>query len=57
MVAQSDGEACSGCVSVPGTDDCQEGAQQGMAGAGESLLQISALFVFFFFSSRLIELL
>lgn len=49
MVAQSDGEACSGCVSVPGTDDCQEGAQQGMAGAGESLLQISALFVFFFF--------
>lgn len=48
MVAQSDREARSGCGSVTGTDDCQEGAQQGMAGAGESLLQISALFGFFF---------
>lgn len=54
MVAQSDGAACSGCGSVPGTDDCQEGAQQGLAGAGASL-QILALFGFF--SSSLIELL
>lgn len=48
MVVQSDREACSGRGSVPGADDCQEGAQQGMAGAGESLLQTSALFGFFF---------
>lgn len=49
MVAQSDGEACSGYGSVPGADDCQERAQQGMAGAGESLFQILACFGFCFF--------
>lgn len=53
MVAQSDGEGGSGCGSVPGDRWPSGGAQQRVAGAGESSLpQISALF-----SSSPIELL
>lgn len=40
-------------VQFQGSDDCQDGAQQVMAGAGEALFQISALL----FPSSLIELL
>lgn len=40
------GRLVQAVVQFQGTDDGQEGAQQGMDGAGESLLQISALFFF-----------